>query len=554
MPELPVDQKLLLDGLLGRLALVTDRAELVRFVSEVLRTLLRRQGDGEFRAAIEQAFVDGLVVHTFEEAHTLAAEVIRVVITKRPEIALAWQAAQAAAGTPPAAAAVPAGSGRRESDRAEAAAPPGAQAAAPAAAPAAEAAYEFAAAEEALGAYLATLVQRRLDLLRVPPARVPSIAYRHGAPFFLFAPAFPAVLGGFVAGPLTRHCRIGLERRVYRSCPSPLPADAEAWAAHLGDRHETVWAVLLTGLGKLAAAHKTAEAKQIAAAREPGAVQTHKVVEVPVTRPRVYSILGVDFTLGQETVMRRVRVKVPPPYRLDESEHTALAVVDDLRRRARRAGIDLPDCADFQFLRTVLEFNPRLFVPARDEMMGLAAHPETNPRFLLERFKAIDETFSSILADLLAMMIFTRHGDGRFGFAEFYALCVGTGRERSASEVSRPFVALEVARRPRDMVEQWREILRRRLPAPTMLAALDKLLECWAVVGRRRFERETDAALALIDAFPDLFAEDPGRDTLAEIGRIVAGGLRTGATERGVLLQVVGGLYEPLVRPGNGRA
>jgi hypothetical protein len=517
---------------------VADQPGLVRFVSEVLRTLLRRQGDSEFRAAIESAFVDGLIIHTLDESRVLAAEVIRVVITKRPEIARAWQASQAAAGRPaePPAQVPP----RREADRA-------AEDASPAAAPVAD--YEFAAAEAALGAYLANLVLRRLDLLRVPPARVPSIAYRHGTPFFLYTPAFPVVLGDFVAGPLTRHCRIGLERRVYNACPVPPPADPESWAAHLGDKRETVWAVLVTVLGKLAAAHKTAEAKQLAAARQDGTDQTHKVVEVPVTRPKVYSILGVEFTLGEETVMRRVRVKVPPPYRLEPSEVEAMELIEDLRKRGRRAGIDLPDCADFQLLRTIFEFNPRLWVPARDELMALAAHPETNPRFLLERFKAIDETFSNTLADLLAMMVFTRHGDGRFGFAEFYGLCVGAGRDRSAVDSSRPFVALEVARRPRDLAEQWREIIRRRLPPDLMLGALEKLLDCWAVMGRRRFQEETEAALSLIDAFPALFAEDPERDAIAEIGRMVAGGLRTGATERSVLLQAVAGIYDSLRRP-----
>ena len=102
---MPADQRLLLDDVLSRLGKVEESAGLLRFMAEILKTLLRRQGDLQFLAVIQDAFAAGLTGLTFPEQKELAAEVIQVVITKRPEIALAWQKIH---GQPPRQASIPA--------------------------------------------------------------------------------------------------------------------------------------------------------------------------------------------------------------------------------------------------------------------------------------------------------------------------------------------------------------------------------------------------------------------------------------------------------------
>lgn len=547
--DLPDDQRLLLDGLLVRLVSMGDSASLARFMAEVLNSLLRRRGDAEFREAIQAAFAEGLIAHTLDEQKTLAAEVIRVVIVKRPEIALAWQRANA---VPP-----PAGA-RRAADTAPA--PVAAETPSPAPvptetpspapvpaetpAPTADA-YPYTEAEAGLGRYVADIVTRRLAQLQVPPATLPSAAYHSGRPFFLFDPALAEVLGAFVAGPLLRFCRDGMERRVYRPCEGGVPVGDEAWAAYMADKRDPVWAILLDRLARLAAAHKSAEAKQSASAvGDPG----YRVVEVPVTRPRHHTILGVEFTLGHVTTTRRIKVKTPPANALEPHEQEALDLLAELRHLAEQKRLDLPDAVDYQFLRTLFDFNVRQFAAIRDELMGLIADSGTSGPFLLERLHAIDDVLCSILADILGLMLFTRHGDGRFGLSDFYYFCQGAARDFDAVSETRPLSVIEIAARPRELVLQLREGLRRRVHPDKLLSAVEKLLECWAVIGRTRFGVELDQGLAMFESFAPLFADDPDREAIAEITRMVRGQLMTSGASRDSFLLAVGRAYEPIGR------
>ncbi len=537
MTALPDDQRVLLDGLMVRLGEVADQTTLIRFMGEVLRTLLRRQGDAEFLATIGDAFASGLAGLNWTEQKALAAEVIRVVIDKRPEIARAWQARHSPPVAPPVA------PNRRDADRpASAMAPP------PATVVAKPPPYAFAAAETRLAAYVVDVVFRRLDLLRVTTPEIPSIAYCHSQPFFLFAPGFRDVLRDFFAGPLLEHCRSGLERRVYCHADAAILDDTDAWAAFMVEKRDPMWKVLLSRLGKLAAAYKTAEAKQAAARLKGESRDEYKIVEIPETRRRVYSILGVGFTLGQTTVIKRMRVRVAPADQLEPAESEALDLLAALRGRAALAGLDLPPSADFQFLRTLLEFNARLFVQTRDELMGLAAHEETSTAFLAERFKAADEAFNPYLVDMLAMMVFTRFGDARFGMPEFYAFCVGAARDKSALGHKRPFAAPELTRRPRELAFQLREALRRRLHVDVVSAAVEKLMDCWQTMGRKRFGGELDAALTVIGAFPMVFAGDPEEASFTAIGQTVATTLTQETPDRAACLKRVGELYDRIGR------
>lgn len=531
MAALPDDQRLLLDGLVAKLDGVANPNALLRFMAEVLRTLLRRQGDAEFLVTIQDAFTTGMAGLSWDEQKSLANEVIRVVIDKRPEIARAWQAGHADATAP---------QPRRAADHPVTPQPEPAVAAAPP--------YDFAAAEARLGQYVADILLRRLALLRVKPPSPPSIAYSHGHPFFLFTPAFPEILRAFTVGPLLEHCRIGLEHRIYRHVDLALLSDPDAWKAFMADKRDTIWKILISSLSRLAAAHKTGEAKIQAAALEGAAKTEYKLVDVPVSRPRIYTILGVQFSLGQTTGMRQMQVEVPSPHLLEPAERQALDLIALLHRTASHAGLNLPASVDFQFLRTLLGFNVRLFMQSRDELMGLAAHAETSSKFLTDRFRAVDESLSHVLADILAMMLFTQHGDARFGLTEFYGICVGAARDKSAANQKRPFVTHELKRRPRELAFQLREALRRRLHVDVVLATVDMLILCWQVMGKNRFNNELDVGLAVIGAFPMTFAGDPEEASFVAIGQMVRDVLTSEAPERSACLMQISQIYERIGR------
>ncbi|EME70492.1 hypothetical protein H261_08418 [Paramagnetospirillum caucaseum] len=538
---LPPDQRLLLDDILFRLGKVEDSPGLLRFMAEMLKTLLRRQGDAQFLAVIQDAFAAGLAGLGFPEQKELAAEVIQVVITKRPEIALAWQKIHGQPPRQPAQAAAPAQAPQRRAADLPMEMPP------PLPPEADE--YVFSHAEAFVAAQLGDALDKRLALMRVPLPAIPSVAWCLDQPFFLFVPDFAAIAKAFITGTILRRCRDGLEKRVLSRIDHEVLTRPDRQAEFWTEARELVWKVVDEALTKLATHHKAAEAKQAAAVRAGGeGKEGFKMVAMPVTRPRSYNILGVEFALGKVTTTKQVKVKVPPPYKLEPDEIEALDLIRQFRNGAAQAGLNLPEAADFQFLRTLLNFNTRLFAQSRDELIGLAAHEDTTSGFLAERLKAADKTFTNFLTDVLVMMMFTRCGDTSFRLAQFHAVCVGSARDKSAMLAKRPFIPAELARRPHELAVQLREALRRRLHMDAVLGSVERLLDCYKVMGRNLFGHELDEARAVVTAFPMVFASDPEAATYTAVAKLVLATITGEQPDRSICLMRVGQAYDRIGR------
>lgn len=546
MNALPQDQTRLRDDLLGKLERIGDLPGMLHFMAEVLRTLLRRQSDLSFLGAIQDAFAAGLVGLTWDEQKSLAAEVIRVVIEKRPEIAKAWHVAEEARLAEEARQAAENVPHRREIDRM----PPSV----PAMSSVDDESYDFALAETRIGEHLAELLERRLALIQVPPPTIPSIGYCHSQPFFLFDPRLAPVLKGFVIGPLLKRCRVGLERRVYVKVDQKVLTQEEAAKAFWSEMRPLVWKAVDSRLEKLAQHHKSAEAKLINQQKGVGFHSEVKVVEKEVVRPRTYNIMGVEFALGKETTTKKVKVTLPPANQLNKDELEALDLIEDLRNRAHSVGVDLPSSADFQFLRTMLDFNTRLFTQSRDELLGLAGHGETTTRFLRDRLRETEKHMNNMLVDILVMMMFTRHGDMRFGLAELYAVCVGAARDKSSINARRPFIPNEVARRPSQLAIQLRESLRRRLHVDAVLGAAERYLECNKLYGKKLYGEELAEGRSLIEAFPMVFAGDSEEATFVQVGKHITDMLDGATEDLSVCLVQIGRTYDRVGRTGTAKA
>jgi hypothetical protein len=539
--SLPPDQRLLLDDISSRLAKVEDSPGLLRFMAEILKTLLRRQGDAQFLATIQDAFAAGLIGLAFPEQKELAAEVIQVVVTKRPEIALAWQKIHGLPGRQAPSQPVPVTAPlRRAADLPMEMPPP---------LPPESGDYAFLHAEAFIAAQLADSLDKRLTLMQVPLPAIPSVAWCLNQPFFLFVPAFADIAKAFITGPVLRRCREGLEKRVLSRIDHEVLTRPDRQAAFWEEVRELVVKVVTERLTKLATHHKAAEAKQAAVARTGSeGSEGFKLVDMPVTRPRTYNILGVEFALGKVTTTKRVKVKVPPPYKLEPEEIEAMDLIGELRVGAAQAGLNLPEAADFQFLRTLLTFNPRLFVQSRDELIGLAAHEDTTAGFLAERLAAADKSFTNLLTDVLVMMMFTRCGDTSFRLAQFYAVCVGSARDKSAMVARRPFVPGELARRPHELAVQLREALRRRLHLDAVLGSAERLLDCYKVMGRNMFGRELEEARGVIAAFPMVFAADPEVIAFTTVAKLVLATISGEQPDRSICLMRIGQAYDRIGR------
>lgn len=555
MHSLPADQQLLYQDLVRKVDVQQDETGLVHVMGEVLRTLLRRKGDADFLITIQDAFTDGLADRPFAEQKQLAREVVRVVIEKRPEIALAWQALHRMQHPPP--------ERRRATDvDGEDGLPVIEEAPLPEPVPLPAAdlrlmeeepppprpPYEFDDAELIVADYINGVLDRRLQIFQVPSLKMPSAAYCHEQAFFLFVPVFADVLAGFVNDILLVLCRDALERHVYRHIQPGAAHDPDKLKAFLSDKRPEMWKIVVERLTKLAGAHKNAEAKLAAAAAEgDDKGPEFKVVEIPHSRPKVHNILGVRFRLGTETAVRKVKVRLKPSTELDKEETEALELIAHFRDFAAGLGLELPASCDFQFLRTLFEFDAKRYAQAMKEFSALAGHKETTRQYLFDRLKFVDETYNNYLSDILVVRLFYEHGDSTFRFKELYDVCVGTALNHSALASKRPFIQVEVGRRPRELAFQVREVLRRRYDQDTLLGATQLLLDCCHVMARNRFKHELEAAQTVLSAFPVVFAGDGEERALTNIGREIHHTLSSKHPEPQACLQRVAELYGPVI-------
>ncbi|MBF0324178.1 MAG: hypothetical protein HQL42_03825 [Alphaproteobacteria bacterium] len=522
---LPIDQQRLLHDLCAKLKGVTDQAQLIAFMAEVMRSLLRRAGDAEFRAQVQDSFSTGLAGRDWPDQVMLARGVLAVVIAKRPEIAKAWQSLHDA---------VAPGQARRAADRGETLpaddddlpdldgieielleeAQEQVAMAAPPPPP-----YDFADAESLVAAWIADVLERRLGIFRLPTTPFPSVAYSHERTFFLFEPDFAPVARRFLTEVLMPACRAPLERHVYRTADAQTLVSPKLLDAFLTEKRPTIWKILIERLGKLAAQHRQAEAKIEAASTPATGGPEFEEVNIPVSKPRVVTVLGVSFRLGKQTVSQRMKVRLRASTELEESEREALTLLARFSDLAGEAGLELPPGCDFQFLRILLEFDAKAFAHTAREIVALAGHKETTRAYLFERLKALDETYANYLSDALILLLFLGGtNDHAFGFKELYDVCIGEARDNSALASRRPFLPAEIGRRPTELVFQLREVLKRRYDEATLTQAVTALFQVWTTMSKTRFGDSLEAGLTVLRTFPVTFAGDLDEPVFSGIG------------------------------------
>lgn len=537
--DLPADQHLLYQDLTGKLERLGGQDQLIAYMGQVLQTLLRRQGDLEFRGAVQDAFISGLIGRAWAEQVALAREVILVVIAKRPEIALAWQSQQGLPDNPY----------RRAADRGEVVTDPDLPdldliGATPPPPLPPKPPYAFAAAEDKVTEFVTETLARRLGLFRLPTAQFPSIAYVHEQDFFLFSPIFVRIAGEFMAETIILGCREALERRIYRSMSRATTTRPDMG---LSEKAADVWGIINERLSKLAARLNGARSK-LALPGEAGQPK-YQEVEVPVDRPRVFRVLGVGFRMGTRTELKRVKVKVRSAKELDADEIEALNLISLLRDKAADAGLDLPQACDFEFLAALFMVDGRRLAQTVKELMALAEHKETSRQYLMERLRAIDDTFANTLSDAIALLLFHGAVGGPFGFAELHETAIATARDSSVRAVQRPFLTAELARRPRELAFQLREVMRKRLDEIRAATALKALFTVWNILPHASFGKDLEAALTVFRAFPIAFAGDPDEAALSTIGQHLCTLLAAEKLDVEMASAAILRLYKPLAQP-----
>ena len=526
--QLPDDQRQLHDDLCAKLDHLHDQAALIRFMGGVLGSLLRRKGDAEFLRAVQDAFTDGLAGRPWPQQQELAREVIGMVIAKRPEVALAWQRVSGEEPHPLARRAVDVAA---EDDLPEISLEPESHPQEP-----------FPAFQAAVVRDLAGALARRLALFAPPPQRFPSPTYVHEQPFFLMAEGFVDVARHFLADvllPLWSDQLRDLHGRM---------ADLDADAAVAAARAE-LWDMVAERLGHLAGLSDTARQKLTAArAGLSSGGSDYRLVEVPVSRKRTLSVLGVTFSLGSSTEMavRKVPVPAKGPERPSPDEMLALDLQTRLHDMAAAQGLDLPESTDLALMRDLLTFDAERLSHDLPGLLALVREADADAEAVLDGITAAAAGHPPIIADALAVTLFAHGMDGAFGFEELVRLAARWPAD------DHPFLAAEIVRRPRDLAFQVRDALRRRLDRNNTGLAVVMLFEAWKVLAATAHRPALDAAVTVFSAFPIAFAGDPAETVFSDIGATLAKGLTAPTLDAAGVIEHVMRLYGSVV-PATGQ-
>jgi len=487
---IPAEHTDLYNGLCIRVEQIKTEVGLAAFMGTALKSLLRRQGDVLFLDAIRDAYVASAAGHPLEEQHRQARTILQIVIELRPEIAKAWTEAQQKERA--------ALDWQQPDRRSLDAAPRTNQDGTPI--------KHRPKAEVLTSDFVRISIEKRLASFHLTPPTIPSTAYYHERPLFLFDRNFHKVLARFIADILLPVCRPVLTRIVYSELNKMVAEPSEIQNLLLLKKRTEIEKALIQRLNALSALqHKAEEIIRKAEATEAEG-PTWRTIEIPQNRPRSMEILGVKFALGTETVSRKVTIRADGGRDLSLEEMEALTLFTQFRDLAASENVDLPEGCDFQFIRFLMEFDQVKFAQSAKVITELATHSLTNTDFLINKLKREERSQAGGLSDILLLMLFNDASDRGFSIADLHRFCIESSREPQELLRKRPFLYWEVSRRPYELAFQIREAMRQRLPTNTVEITLRMMFSTWKTLARSLFEKDMDVALGVIAAFPIVFA------------------------------------------------
>jgi hypothetical protein len=275
---------------------------------------------------------------------------------------------------------------------------------------------------------------------------------------------------------------------------------------------------------------------------------TWKTIEIPQSRPRSMSILGIEFSLGTEMVSKKITIRADGGRDLSAEEMEALTLFTHFRDMVAGEGLDLPKGCDFQFLRFLLEFDHAKFSQSAKSVSDLATHEMTSMDFLITRLKKEERAQLGSLSDVLLLVLFNDAADLSFGIGELHRFCVESARETAELQRKRPFLYWEVSRRPYELAFQVRECMRKRLPVNDLDRAVRMLFNTWKTLARGFFQKDLDVALGVIAAFPIVFSGEPGETHYNKIAERLHDVLTSAAPDYDSAITAVTTSYEKILR------
>ena len=524
----------LFNGLCAKLEQIGTELSLAAFMGNALKTLLRRQGDAQFLEAIRDAYVARAAGLALADQQQLARSILQVVIELRPEIARAWNEAHPTD---------PSVVKWRQSDRRKLPEPPP---------PPPARRRQHPQADTLAADFVRTNVQRRLASFNLNPPQIPSLAYYHERPLFLFDRNFHKVFASFIADILLPLCRPVLMRKAYADITAVLTDPPEAQNLMLLKKRDEIETAILQRLAALAALQHKAEdiigkAETLETAPDGPAWRT---VEIPQSRPRTLTIMGVTLPVGTQTVTRTITVRTDGGRDLSIEEMEALTLFTQFKDMVAAEGVTLPNGCDFQFLQFLLEFDQVKFAQSAKVVTELATHNLTSSDFLINKLRREERLQKGNLSDVLLLILYNDAADRGFGIADLHRFCIETSREPAELLQKRPFLYWEMSRRPYELAFQIRETMRQRLSVNTLEITLRMFFNAWKTLAKSLFAKDMEIALGVIAAFPIVFTGDAHEAHFSKIAERLGEVLTAPAPDYESAILAITGVYSLTLKSG----
>jgi hypothetical protein len=245
-------------------------------------------------------------------------------------------------------------------------------------------------------------------------------------------------------------------------------------------------------------------------------------IDVPQSRKRAISVLGLNLTLGTVTETRKIKVRADGSRDLSAEEVEALTIYTHFCDMVAQEGIALPSICDFNFLHQLMTFDLLKFAANRKRLIALGRQSHTNPIFLREQILQAEAALPPGFADILLLTLFDELCDRSFSLDELHRFCIESSRDPVLLAKKRPFLYWEAARRPRELAIQFRDAMHRRASVSIIDTTLTMFFVVWRGFSRDIFANGLDIALGVFSGFSVVFAGDRHEKEFSEIGsRIV---------------------------------
>ena len=514
--------KSLLEDYIRKIESIKIPESLTKLVCDSIDSLLRRQSDLSFAESIKDEYLTRIIDSAFAAQKAYATETITTVIGVRPEIAAAWA------------------KWKQTHDLAHWASWQGdehrnAQAKLDAPPPVVSLRLDLPSeAESALIKHVSAALQAKAALFNTKTQAIPSMAYCQADGYFLAHPAVQTLLVKMATDGIMVLCA----NRLMSDILTPMQQSGGDWTPFLQSKNPAIL--------KIIAEHMNAVNQTLHTRRQLDALGPQfKVVEQQQARPKKRSIFGVSFAMGQETIVKQIKVQIDRDSVLTTEEREAIALQNMFDALVAELPISVPAEFSLLFVQYFLELDTAKFDKWVKEITALVSNAKTSKGFLTERLMQLKQQLNPSMAESLLLKLFFTNPERGMRIEQLYDLCLMESEQIGIYGEIYPFIRTELTRRPKELAIQFREAAKTRQSINNVENCLTLLLSLRSTL-LAEYDASFEEAAAILNGFKLVLSRDPQAEMLGKLGVLAAEALSAKSQARAEAVKKAVRLYTAL--------